>query len=334
MVAALIALVACALSATALLAASSSGERPRLTVELEPETATVGDRVHATLTLTVPGSETGEEPRFPAWGKSWGEAEILEAGPVERSPNAPIWRQRLVLAAFRTGEIALPARSVLPPGAGGESLSTSESLTFTVESVLPDDDDEAIEPAPPAPARALPAGERFWWTLAIGGLLAAVSLAAAWARGRSPRSPGTVEAGHLLPPYEELLERLGRLSSPGAPDSAVSRATIERSHVELSHALRWYLGRSLGFPATESTTTEVRQGLRDRRAPEPVVAWTEEILRACDGVKFAREPAPASSLGERVRTTRELAGTLERHLRPAAPDGGDRATGASGREAA
>ncbi|MGD2115823.1 MAG: hypothetical protein PVG07_12260, partial [Acidobacteriota bacterium] len=94
-------------------------------------------------------------------------------------------------------------------------------------------------------------------------------------------------------------------------------ATIERRHVELSHALRRYLGRSLDLPATESTTTELLRLLR-ARTPAPVVSGSDEILRACDRVKFAREPVEPAVLDARIGAARTLASELERHLRPPA----------------
>jgi hypothetical protein len=122
-----------------------------------------------------------------------------------------------------------------------------------------------------------------------------------------------------VPPYAELLERLRVLSVPAGLSPTDERAAIERRHVELSHAVRCYLGRSLEFPATESTTPEVRRALRAAGAPEPVTARTDDLLRSCDRVKFAREAAPAAALEPRVQAARELAAGLESHLHPSGP---------------
>ena len=54
---------------------------PRVTVTLNPQQPTVGDRVEAVLTLTVPTAELAADPRFPAWSGRWGEAEVLLEGP-------------------------------------------------------------------------------------------------------------------------------------------------------------------------------------------------------------------------------------------------------------
>lgn len=322
-------------------AATDPDAGPRLAVTLEPETVTVGERVVATLRLAAPRDAVGGEPRFPVWRDSWGDAEILEVGPLESddstargapeggsATDAVTWSQRLTLAAFRTGEIALPPREVALPGSrpGERSvLATSPpALSFTVESVLPADaDPDAVEPAPPAPLRELPAGSTFWWTLAITGLLTASAIGAVLLRTREGR-PGRATA--RARPYHELRKRLDALTgaalagpAPATPD------VLARSCVELSHALRRYLGCSLDFAAVESTTTEIRRGLRKLRAPEAVVVRADRVLRGCDRVKFAREPVEASVLRDRIEEVRRLARTLEEHLSP---------TGEAGEEAA
>lgn len=339
-VAALALLVAGLEPATVPRAASAATEPtpdPRLAVTLEPETVTVGERVVATLRLSAPRDAVGSGPRFPVWRDSWGDAEILEVGPLEsnastardapdgrKAADVVTWSQRLTLAAFRTGEVALPPREIVLPGNRPDErsvLTTSPpALSFTVESVLPAGaDPDAVEPAPPAALRELPVGDTFWWTLAIAGLLTASAIGAVLLRSRTDR-PGRT-AGHTRP-YDELRKRLDALAGAAVAGSAApTPEVLERGCVELSHALRRYLGRSLDFPAAESTTTEVRRGLRERRAPEAVVGRTDRVLRSCDRVKFARRPVEASTLRNRIEEVRELARALEEHLRPAGEAG-------------
>jgi hypothetical protein len=104
--------------------------------------------------------------------------------------------------------------------------------------------------------------------------------------------------------------------------------------VVLSLALRRYLGRAFGFPAAESTTSEVRRALRGRRVPAAVEARADELLRACDRVKFAREPVPRSTLEARVEAAREIAGEVGAHLAPPSPPPSDGAAPDRSREAA
>lgn len=297
----LLGLVAC-------LASPSPAAAATLEVVLEPPRATVGDRVEARLVLTTEEGELAGEPRFPAWDERWGAAEIVEAGPVERgrSGEGAEHRQRLILTAFRTGELELPPRRVAVPGPDRTTeLWTAADLTLRVASVLPEGEAaEAVEPEPPAPPRALPLGAPFWWTLAVLSLLAVGAVVLAARRHRpADRSPA-----RRLAPREELAAALAEVRRAPAP---------EEGHVLLSQALRRYLGRSLGFPAVESTTSEVRRELRGRRVPAAVESRADELLRACDRVKFAREAVARETLEARIETAREVAAGLEAHLAPA-----------------
>ncbi|HUP42383.1 MAG TPA: hypothetical protein VM599_04165 [Thermoanaerobaculia bacterium] len=319
--------VAAALSVTTalLLAAALSPAAAAATLEvtLAPETITVGDRVEALLVLTAGEEELAGEARFPVWGERWGAAEILEVGPIESTaPSAAsrsaagrrvALRQRLVLTAFRTGELELPPQRVALPGPDGTAeLWTPAGLVLRVDSVLPAGaETAALEPRAPAPPRPLPLGRAFWLTLGAGSLLAAAAVAlAARRRAASAKAP----EGRLGPAVE-LARALGSAERAGAPEEA---------HVLLSLALRRYLGRAFGFPAAESTTAEIRRELRGRRAPAPVAARTDELLRACDRVKFAREPVERSTLEARIAAAREIAERLEAHLAPAPAPGGRR----------
>lgn len=273
---------------------------PRLTVELEPPQVTVGDRVRATLEVVLPGGEEGE-PYFPAWGASWGEAEVLAVAPVERAGTEGgdrIFRQRLELTAFRVGRVPLPPVAVDTPAAA--RLATPDDLALDVRSVLPPGE---AAPQPPEPPRPLPLGEAFWWTAA---LLAAAGLALAWA-GR----PVGAAAGTPAPadPLTELGRALATLR--GASDAG-------RVHAELSRALRRYLGRSLSFSAMECTTLEVGRHLARRRDAASFTAPVRDLLVACDRVKFAREPATPGEAGERLAAAQALAEELARRLAAAA----------------
>lgn len=285
---------------------------PRVTVTLNPQQPTVGDRVEAVLTLEVPAAELASDPRFPVWSGRWGEAEVLLEGPgqkVSEEGGVATYQQRVVLAAFRPGKVPLPATNVAIPRKDGTiQAATPAGLGLDVRSVLPADEKEQI-PRPPAPPRQLPIGERFWWTLAA---LLALCLLAGWLLWRRRRTaaegPGAVP---VLAPFEELSGELDRLS---AEPSAVLL------HTRLSLALRRYLGRVLPFPAVESTTSEVMRQLQSRRMPGPLVRQTVELLRACDMVKFARQEVGDERTRERLDVARRLGRDYETLFAPREPE--------------
>jgi hypothetical protein len=88
-------------------------------------------------------------------------------------------------------------------------------------------------------------------------------------------------------------------------------------HTGLSQALRRYLGRTFGFPAPESTTSEIQRRLVARGWPSAQVRAMVELLRACDLVKFARAYAGSASASDgaagraRLAAARRLAEECE-----------------------
>jgi hypothetical protein len=295
-------------------AAATAADAPRVEVLLPPESHTVGDRVPVEVRVLVPGDDGGDAPRFPVWEETWGEAEVVEIGEPaagETADGTPAWTQRLVLSGFRPGRLPLPPREILVPGEDGRSrrLATPGGLALAIDSILPEvpaaGGDAAVPPPQPEkPLVPLPVGARFWWTAGALGL-ALAALAALLLRRR--REAGEA-ARPRLPPGEELRRSLAAARETADPAEGLTRVSL---------ALRRYLGRRLGFPAAESTTTEVRRQLAARRLPGGVAARCGELLAACDLVKFARRPAARSDVERWADAAGELAERVEEHLRPA-----------------
>lgn len=301
---------------------------PRLEVALKPVGATgetpagltVGDPVEAVLTLSA--SSLAADPRFPVWGAAWGDAEVLEKGEPEKvgttggASGTVTWRQRIIVAAYRTGKIDLPPVQVAVPLRDRTIQAESPpGLAFEVRSVLPPGapgtpggtpGDKELTPKPPAALRPLPIGAAFWWTLAGMSALSAFLYWMLWRQSRRRRAAGEAEKPPL-PAYEELI---GTLDALGAEPSML------RLHTRLSLALRHYLSRALSVPAPESTTSEVHRLLLNHRLPAPIVRQTVELLRACDLVKFARQEVGETLGRERVEAARRIAADLDRRMRP------------------
>jgi hypothetical protein len=283
-----------------------------VSVSIAPNEPTVGDRVQATITLRMRSADLAGEPRFPVWGKTWGEVEIVGQSPpakISDQGGTAVYGQRLTLAAFRPGRVPLPPMEIaVPMRAGTFKAQTPAGLAIAVRSVIPQSEKNP-QPKPPAAMRSLPIGERFWWTLAI---LLAACLALAWLLFRRRRAVAASTAElPPLPPFEELAAELDRLRA---------EPSMVALHTRLSFALRRYLGRRLPFPAVESTTSEVQRQLLSRRMPGPLVRQTVELLRACDLVKFARQEVGETQAQERAEAARRIAGEFESHLAPREPE--------------
>jgi len=290
-----------------LLAAPALAQAPPVTVTLTPNGPTVGDHVRATITVRARTADLAAEPRFPVWGKSWGEAEVFgKSEPVKVSEQGGVatWEQKVEIAAFKPGAVALPPVAIsLPMKTGTVQAPTPASLAMTVRSVIPQGEKDP-QAKPPAPPRPLPIGSRFWWTVAA---LAAGCLAAAAFQRRTRQ--GAVETP-ALPPLAELVAELDRLRA---------EPSMIALHTRLSFALRRYLGRRLPFPAVESTTSDVYRQLVSRRMPGPLTRQTVELLRSCDLVKFARQEVGETLGRERAEAARRIAGEWEAHFAPPPP---------------
>ncbi len=276
-----------------------------LEADLEPAEITVGDRIEARLLLVWTGPAPVPAPRFPTWGDGWGDAEVLEAGQIEEVAVAGarrVYRQRLELTAFTTGEHQLPPVTVTVPLAGDAVEVTGGDAGFTVRSVLPEDPGE-LEPRPPSPPRRLAADKRFAWT---AGSLSGLCLLTAWLLRRRLRAPAAAPEPANVEPLPELIELLKRLDP----------ANAEPAHTGLSRGLRRFLGRRLGFSATESTTTEIDHRLRRIRVEPDHADETVDLLRDCDQVKFGGLPVSVGKTRQRLRKARDVGYRIERRFRP------------------
>jgi hypothetical protein len=303
----------------AVLAPRTFAAEPVVDVELPAVELHVGDLVPVTLVVDVGDAVLDAPPRFPAWQDAWGGAEVVAAAEPEKAveDGRVLYRQRVVLQAFRPGELALPPVEVAVPLAGGtRRIATRGDLALAIESVLPaaagdtgEAGEEAIPPPqPPSPPRALPLGAAFWWTVGIGTALIAALLLPMLLRRRRDAAAAR---GHAR--LEPLPELAAALAAARAADSA------DHGHALVSLALRRYLGRRLSFPAAESTTSEVQRQLRARHLPDGLPRRAVALLAACDLVKFARRPAARREVDRWAGEAEGIAAGVEAHLAPPEP---------------
>lgn len=289
-----------------------------LGVEITPAEIKVGDPATATLTLVWEGETPSETPRFPTWQETWGEAEVISAGPVENheSGGRKIYRQQVQITAFKIGTLELPPVKVVVP-LGGRSVEAVAKgpARLLIGSVLPGEKSpESAELKEKGPAGLVETATS-WQNFAIssGLLLLALVLVLRQlakhlaAQGEAPAAARDALAE--LPPHEEFLRRL----------QAIDPALGERAFTALSFALRQFLGRMLGVKALESTTTEIQRLLRSL-LPLGLAQETVALLRECDRVKFARLEVDTATTSQRLEQGRHLARQVFERLRPTDED--------------
>lgn len=288
-----------------LLAATLAGAQ--LEARLSPGQITVGDRVEVELLVRTAGDAEAHELEPPAWGDSWGEAEILALAALERShgDGELLWRQVVTVTAFRPGTVELPPIEMrLRSESASHTLTTPGDLTFEVRSLLAEAEG-ALAPRPPEAPRRLPVAQAFWWST---GVLALACLAAAIAVARRRRP----EAGHA-PALDPLTEcRLGI-------EAAASREPASAGFTELSSSLRTYLARRLEVPARESTTPELGRLLAGL---DGAADWLH-LLARCDEARFCGSEPDRETLRARCGQGRRLVESLEAAL-ARSPHGGPR----------
>ncbi len=286
-----------------------------LSVSIQPDQLTVGDRTEVTLSLTVAADQLAGPPRFPVWKDSWGNARVLKAGPVRKvskKNGEQVFEQSVTLVPFSTGKIPLPPRQIAVPfHSSTAEVATPDELALHVRSVLPSAEEKGTKlvPKPPAPPRPLGLGAAFWWTGAAGSLMVLAALALLYRRRRRAGAEGLTRP--LKPPLEELEARL---------NEARRETDLDRLHTAVSLALRGYLGRVLSFSACDRTTREIRDELRNRRQPEVWSRSCVQLLLDCDQVKFARHRAERSVAEDRIARALEVGRALETRLRPVPAD--------------
>ena len=323
---------------------------------MSPDETTVGGRVRAEVTVVWMGEAPKEPVRFPTWQEEWGGAEIVEQSPVESfvdQSGRHVATQVLELIAFEAGDIDLPARTFAVPLAERTVELSSQPARFVITSLLPsqeadgaddgaapgeEDGEDGAASGQPGAGQAAAQGDELEMraaaspaALEVSPLPFAASAAALsvlfvlglWqlrqaltleALAEAPEA-AEMDALAALEPLEELLARLDQL------DPLHGGA----AHTGLSLALRRYLGRSLGFNAVESTTTEIQRQLLQKaamRPPADVAQRSLELLRASDLVKFAGLEADAHTARGRIDEAREIGRRVEAHVetlrRPAA----------------
>jgi LPXTG-motif cell wall-anchored protein len=209
--------------------------------------------------------------------------------PLERGRER--WQQTFRLEPRQP----LEERLQLQPLRIGEDSVTWKPIPVTVTTTI--DKPELSEARDITPIERLPATSHTIWILAGG--FAAVVLCGAGLVGWRRRRRRSVLAP-LLPSDQWALRELELLDARGTVDS-------DRYHVILADILRRYLEQRFDLHATEQTTVEFLETVRQAGLfPQ---AWQEQLrdlLHRCDLAKFARVTYSTTDCRESAQSAREL----------------------------
>lgn len=300
-----------ALASVLTLAMLAAPPTPTVEIASAPEEIRVGDPIEIELTVNLP---PGSEAEFPELAATWGSAEVRSTAPIRTEDHADgsrTQRQRVTVVLFETGEITLPGPPIrVTDTDGGEQASIivepADPVTVFVSSLLPPGE-ELPEAKPPTPPQPLGVGNAFLWTSGVLGLLSLVLLGLLLRRRLTKAAVTSAD----VDPLTGLVRALESLRTLPDPEDAIAAISLY---------FRRFLGNTLAFPAAESTTSEIRGRLRGFELPQPLATRTENLLRHCDGVKYARQVVSPEDVGRDIGEATAIATETIEALSPPPTD--------------
>ena len=272
-----------------LLTMPAAAQQPvTLHAAIDRDVVTVGDRIRATVTLTLPADAQAD---LTALETQFGELELLVVGLPQDTLLGDGRREVKVtyeVAAFRTGAVELPVLSLpvrLPDGA---TVSPSTSpLAVTVESVIPPDENPTdVRDLKPQISYPLASGiSRRSIALAIAAVALALALTLIllrWLRRPRPVVAPLPEAP--LSPEAAARAELDRIAGLGL----LEQGDIKQFHALLAACVRRYLTARYNFPAFAMTTTELRRRMEDYGVGRWQARLVVGLLTESDAVNFAQ----------------------------------------------
>lgn len=227
------------------------------------------------------------EPTFPDPGDNLGDFKVIkfnDSAPKLADNRTIETRRDYTLEPFLPGTYEIPALDIIFTSNqdNSEETITTEPLTITVKSLLPEDM-ESIEIRDISGPLGLPRG--FGRVIVIVSILALTALLGVcfWLLARR-RSAARFEETKKISPHALAEMELRKLNE----DRLVEKGMIKEFYYRISGILRRYIENRFGLKAPEQTTEEFLETL----------AWSDalrrqhklllkEFLNGCDMVKFA-----------------------------------------------
>ena len=284
--------------------------------KVTPTSVRLGDPFYLELSVET---YLGIEVEMPPFGEALGRLTIVDFTPTQSvtdkdSQSVQIQTQKYGLQANRSGEVVIPALRIgyrLNVDADWEEILT-EPTPINVVSILPTDADLVYQDSR-ARLSPLPV-ERPWlpWTIGIVGTGILVGLGVLISSRRGVM-------GVKVSAYDQTMKQLSLLQDDIS--TLTEQDSVDDVYAGLSIALRGYLEGCFHVSALEQTTEELRLSLDVALASYRSVVLPEyiadilQVLRLCDGVKFAAQVRTIAEVQSDWDTVRDLVKTIhERSL--------------------
>ncbi len=258
-----------------LLVWAHTAQAMELSVSVQPQAATIGDRISYTvLAKDAKGTSLPQKLENP------GPFEMLDVKTAEEDGTKTV---TFTLTVFKTGKLALPAYAVDWVDANGKPQSMVAPQVFVeIISVLKEADKEPKLMDIEREAQAQFEWREYVWPAAI--LLALIAAAlAVWYYLRKRKPPPVIAKEEIkLLPYQAALKKLEAIER----DRLYDRGRVKEYFSGISDTVREYLLAEYGINAPEKTTRELEQAWPPMLEAERRRFFG--ILDMSDDAKFAK----------------------------------------------
>jgi len=255
----------------------------------------VGDVVPLQVTVTHP---QGWRVLFPTLEKTWGDLEVRSQGAPEISENSDgseTTTQVIQVARFRPGEVVTPEMALTVADAQGTVQTLNvQPVTLEVKSVLQENDTTLRDIKPQAELWQFSSSPLPF----VGSLALAFTMlggVAMWAWKRRP-------IADKRSPRERALDDLKAIEAA----NYFASDDLKLYCVRVSITLREYLQKGSNLPATEMTTGELAQTMKQTQLPANIAAQIIQVLRVCDTVKFANDVSDVDAIKALGNVTQQI----------------------------
>jgi hypothetical protein len=285
-----------------LVATSALSQEPKaqLKASIDATSVTIGDVV--TVKLSVRHPET-LKIAFPPVATSLGDWTVRSSKrlPSLKLPDGNFEDGlELQLAAYKTGDVEVPALNVEAVKASGEKeVLASEPVKVAVQSVLTGRQDTLKDLKPQAELEA----DYKPFLFLLAALASALYLVYRFVRFLKNRKKAPVPKPERIRSAEEVAhEAIERLLAR----KLVEQGQLKQFYLELSEIIKRFLGSKLGVHSLERTTEEFTRDLRAVSVPSAQYRMIREFLEDCDLVKFAKYRPGAEEVEQIIARSRSM----------------------------
>jgi hypothetical protein len=247
---------------------------------------TIGDLIVYTVTVNA---DKRIKVKVPAPGVNLGSFDIRDysaTGPELIDNNRAELVMKYIITTYDVGTYTIPGIKIKYVDIDGKERSlTSQDICIKVKRVSPKEAKDIKDIKPPAEIKSNLL--KYWWIglLILIVIVILIAVIVIYQRQAKVKVEDREKDMPVLPPDIIALEKLRDMENAGLPDAD----NIKEYYAKVSDILREYIKHKYGIPATELTTNELIDKMKELDID--AATWIQniyEFLYDCDLVKFAK----------------------------------------------